>query len=176
MKEYIKARVLQYPLMQAADVIKMVYQITFGAEHLLTDLKMAKEYFDTEFDNTPITEEPVMEVLSPDIARINFGGFKKNHGSKTKLWDVFVKSATNKRGTNEEFIANLSETLAVLEEKTEAERFQEMKQAIDEYLEGGIHPVHHSAIYHEHYHPHYRVVLLKEAKRILNEYLGGSNE
>ena len=168
MKECLAVLIKRYPLMEASDYLKLCYQATFGAEHLLTDIKEARSYFDQEFDEAPIKNEVVVDVISDDIVRINFGGFKRI-GDKEALWQAFLTTATTKRGSDALFIKNIKEILAFLKETLDNTTYQTIKKGVDEYIKGGIRPLHHSEQYRTHYQPHYRVVDQKWVDELLKK-------
>jgi len=47
---YLTKQMTAHPCMQPQDIVKMCYQATFGAEHLLSDMDGAKKYFYEEYD------------------------------------------------------------------------------------------------------------------------------
>lgn len=167
MDKYLIELIKKYPLMDTADIIKYCFQKTFGAEHLLSNVEMARKYFDEEYDSVEELAIPPVEVLSENIARVNFTGFKYLGGKKEALWQAFLQTAILPQGTEAEFITNINTCKEVITEYFPKDKASKMLQEIDNYLKNGIHPVHHSAQYRENYNPHYRVVLTKLANNLL---------
>ena len=44
-RDYLTMQMNMHPSIQPQDIVKMCYQATFGAEHLLSDEDNAKRYF-----------------------------------------------------------------------------------------------------------------------------------
>ena len=49
-KEYLREQVALHPSMQPQDVVKLLFQAAFGAEHLLTDKDAAFRWLQKEFE------------------------------------------------------------------------------------------------------------------------------
>lgn len=146
---YLNEQRARHPSMEARDALKLCYQAAFGAEHLLSDINKAKEYFDREFEEANATNEPLFERISDEVCRVNIGAWKKEGLPSAWLFKMFVLSC--------EIKVESSKTFA--EYAVEAEKeFDDFKTFFSEYLKGGIRPVHHSDCYREAEQPHYRVV------------------
>lgn len=145
--DYVKAQLANHPGMQAQDIIKLCYQAAFGAEHILQDKAAAEAYFYKEYEATPDTDEPLFEAISPEVCRVNFGGWKRENLPPQWLFRMFVHS---------EYLAEEERFLAYLQAAIPpAER--------EAYLAGGIRAVHHSDSYREVNQPHYRIVFSRFA-------------
>ena len=155
---YIEDQFALHPSMEIQDVIKLCYQATFGAEHLLEDLEKARQYFNEEFERTKETKEPLEEYITPLICRVNFGAWKKKGLPPEQLFDIFVKSASSARGNRECFLSYV-ERARVLSPFPA----KEWSKFVENYTEGDIRPVHHSMAYKEREKPAYRVVLTEYA-------------
>ena len=155
-EECLRKQLKNHPSMAERDVIKMCYQATFGAEHLLLDLGKAKAFFDEEFQSTEASEEPIYEELNEEIVRVNFGAWKKAGLSKEALFEAFVKSTQGVGGTDKALLECLARAEIVLEEAGfDMDVWAEAKAA---YIEAGMNPVHHSQGYRAAENPAYRVV------------------
>ncbi len=167
MNKYLIEHLQTHPLATASDIIKFCYQATFGAEHLLLDTERARYYFDIEYDGTNPAEGLIIEVLSDKIVRVNFAGYKYGCYDKEVLWKAFVNCATTKRGTEAEFINNINVTCQMLLEYFDAKKANQLIEEINDYLNGGIRPIHHSDLYRNSYDPHYRLIEATEVEKIL---------
>lgn len=155
-EEALREQLKNHPSIESRDVIKMCYQATFGAEHLLLDLDKAKAFFDEEFESTPSKDQQLTEALNEEIVRVNFGAWKKAGLSKEVLFAAFVKSTQGVGGTNEALMNCLGRAEVVLEEaEFDMATWTGVKDA---YIESGMNPVHHSQRYRDTEHPAYRVV------------------
>ena len=74
---YLKEQCARHPSMEARDVLKLCFQAAFGAEHILSDVNKAKDYFFREFEYVSPTDEPVFERISDEVCRVNLGAWKK---------------------------------------------------------------------------------------------------
>lgn len=139
---FLRQQLDRHPGMQTRDVIKLCYQAAFGAEHILQDKAAAEAYFYKEYEETPATDEPLFEAISPEVCRVNFGGWKREKLPPQWLFRMFVHSEY--RAEESRFLAYLQAALPLAEREA--------------YLAGGIRPVHHSDSYREANYPHYRIV------------------
>ena len=155
-EEALRKQLKNHPSIELQDIIKMCYQATFGAEHLLLDLEKARAFFEEEFEATEASDEPVYEELNEEIVRVNFGAWKKAGLPKEELFAAFVKSTQGVGGTDEALLNCLGRAERVLEEAGfDMEAWAEAKAA---YIEAGMNPVHHSQGYRDAESPAYRVV------------------
>ncbi len=95
--EVLLAQCALHPSLTPQDAIKLCYQASFGAEHLLHDPIGAKAFFLQEFaavrpEDTPL--EPLIEKISADFCRINLRGWKAQGLPATWLFSLFLQSTT----------------------------------------------------------------------------------
>ena len=155
-EEALRKQLKNHPSIEPQDIIKMCYQATFGAEHLLLDLEKARAFFEEEFEATEASDEPVYEELNEEIVRVNFGAWKKAGLPKEDLFAAFVKSTQGVGGTDEALLNCIGRAESVLKEAGfDMEAWAEAKAA---YIEAGMNPVHHSQGYRDAESPAYRVV------------------
>ncbi|MBQ9960428.1 MAG: hypothetical protein IJP00_00820 [Firmicutes bacterium] len=155
-EECLKEQLKNHQSMANRDVIKMCYQATFGAEHLLLDMDKAKTFFDREYEATDAKEEAVWEPLNEEIVRVNFGGWKRAGLSKEELFKMFAESTKDVGGTKEELLKCLE--CAELVIKAAGFDMDVWHKELTEYIESGMNPVHHSEQYRYAENPAYRVV------------------
>lgn len=155
---YIKSQLELHSSMQPQDIIKLCYQAAFGAEHLLSDKKLALTYFNEEFANTEPSDGDLYEQISDNIYRINLGAWKSTNMPSEWLFEMFVNSMKPLENGSESFHDYL---------KTLDENFDEFGFAFSQslwfefkttYLKDGIRAVHHSQIYRDSEKPAYRIV------------------
>lgn len=149
MEKYLSEQYRLHPSESAQDVIKQCYQAAFGAEHLMTDKKSAKEYFIKEYKSCPPSDAPLFEPISEDTARVNLGAWKKAGLSPDLLFDLFSESAAPRENGKTLMISYLSDAKKI---------FPEYSREIDEYIHIGMPPVRHSEGYRAAEDPHYRIV------------------
>ncbi len=146
---YLKEQRALHPSMQARDALKLCYQAAFGAEHLLSDIGRARAYFDSELQAIEPTDEALFENISDEICRVNLGAWKREGLNPSWLFEMFRLSCSKTADSTKAF-AEYAEAAA--------EEIDDFKLFFDEYLKGGIRPVHHSDSYRTAERPHYRVV------------------
>ena len=84
----IRTHVELYPVMQARDVYKLLYQSICGAEHLMTSARAFEQYLRAEFEaETAADDEPLLVPLRMDglLSRINLRPYKARGGSVEAL-------------------------------------------------------------------------------------------
>lgn len=146
--------------LEPQDVYKLIYQRVFGPEHLLSDVRSAKERLYLEVLHLPATprSEPLLEPLSPVLCRINLGPFVQEGGSVEVLW-------RHVRHTVREFQPG---TLVDLERHwrrflTTAWAGRYAPEGLEQFWQRmatvDFPSVHHSRTYAEANAPHYRVIL-----------------
>ena len=71
MSQYLSNQFSLHPSMQPDDIIKLCYQVSYGAEHLLQDVESAKRYFFLEWESIAAEDKPLYEEISPSYVRLN---------------------------------------------------------------------------------------------------------
>ena len=159
MKDILQYHVATHPSMTARDAIKLCYQATFGAEHLLTDITRAKAYFDREWQQTPAADTPVAEPLSENYVRIALGAWKHFGLPPQWLFKMFFDTASTPSGAStEELTTKLNEVAALAADGEMPFSAALWQDACNEYLQNGGGAVHHSESYRAAEKPVYRVV------------------
>lgn len=151
---YLTEQIKRHPSMQPRDIAKLCFQAANGAEHLLTDVDRAREYFFEEFESTDATDEPLYEYICSDRVRLNLGGWKKQGLNPEWLFNIFVSSAEDSHKYLDGLLSVADKW--VKKEKT-AFSYSEWQTFLKEYRENKMPPVRHSEIYREKERPAYRV-------------------
>ncbi len=164
---YFLKQINRHPSMQYQDAVKLCYQAAFGAEHILSNLECAYTYLVAEFDAVSPTDEPIYEQISPCVARVNLGAWKREGHLAETLFDLFKSSAFVIENSNEKFVDFLDIAEGVLSEKMpEFDRIAWVT-FLENHKKAGMPPVHHSDFYRENENPHYRIVKISELEKIL---------
>ncbi len=85
-----------YPLMNAEDIYKMLYQGTMGVVHFIDSPQSAKEYLIFEFDKIEADSSiQLIEPVSTDgkMVRLNLRAYKNKGGKIQPLFDAMMKTA-----------------------------------------------------------------------------------
>lgn len=163
LESIIKTHLSRYPLMEPADVVKLLYQNEFGGGHLISDPARSLAYLQQEWESlsseTADPGTPLLEDIGSGLRRLHLAPAKAG-GLYTpeQINDWFVRSAAVHRGSRENFLA----TLEWLEKKAANLPLRFTKEALQTYLttyrREGCPMVSHSESYRRAYHPAYRVV------------------
>ncbi|MBR2902103.1 MAG: (d)CMP kinase [Clostridia bacterium] len=142
---------------QPRDVVKMCYQAAFGAEHLLGDLDAAREYFYREYHSVEPVSGHIFEPISPYTCRVNMGAWRAAGLDPSWLFNMFVSSIGPQSPGDETFLQYLTQAEELIGSGTTGMDLEEYKLFIQEYLQNGISPVHHSDTYRQGEKPAYRL-------------------
>ncbi|MCL1786352.1 MAG: hypothetical protein FWG38_00075 [Defluviitaleaceae bacterium] len=165
MTDYIKQQVALHPSITPQDALKMCFQAAFGAEHLLTDMGKVEGYFAREYESCRPTDEPLYEMIAPEVCRVNLAAWKKLNLPPAWLFRLFVEAAASVRlpDSNARFFEYVNEWSEFVRKNGQALAFSfaEFEAAVAEYLTacgGKLQAVHHSPQYREAEKPAYRVI------------------
>ena len=169
-KDILITQARSHPSFRPADAVKLCYQATFGAEHLLTDKERARNYFFSEYESVDASDVPLLECISEDYCRANLSAVKSLGISPETVFEAFFLTANEKSGNAEE---ELLERLGVVSELSKSEylpfSYDEFEAFLSEYKAIGGGPVHHSEEYRKAEHPAYRVIAKKYTYSFLKE-------
>lgn len=155
-RDLLLGHFMKYPLLQAEDIFKYLFQSAFGCEHLVSDPSAALNY---------IKKEREMSVSSPTLDELD-GEYTRVHISclaPETLARIFCLSAKKEDG------------LASLEAKLEVAKAlvangdlpldgEDFSRKLEAWRQAGYPALHHSDAFREAYRPAYRVIANKYAK------------
>ena len=151
MKEFIKQQLVLHPSITQQDAVKMCFQAAYGAEHLLTDITKARDYFLTEFEACGPSGVPVAEFIAPEVCRVNLAAWKRLALPWEWLFNLFVESAKVPMPTGDDlFFEYVNEWSSYARDNGLGLAFSFAGQKPQ--------PVHHSGQYREAEKPAYRVI------------------
>lgn len=149
-----------YPLSTPQDFIKLIYQNSFGPNHLNIDHDMAIKRITNELKEVERTSEYIEDIgngyvryylyLDMDIQNVVnefISSCKKRDEKDLRLFYRKI-SLFNKLVNKGKIKLNKKET----------------SKAVKDYLFSTINPVSHSKIYKDNYHPHYILIKKMEAE------------
>lgn len=163
-KDCLRQQLQLHPSMQPRDVVKLCYQAACGAEHLLSDIDGAKQYFEEEFASVSLREEPLYEQISDSVCRVNLGAWKQKGLPAEKLFRMFTGTVFQTDG-KQRLTAYLSAAEAVLRE-TDFD-MEAWAQFLSDYMENGMPAVRHSERYRAAEQPAYRIVGIQWIQSLL---------
>jgi len=161
LRPIILAQVARHPLMQPADLYKLLHQAAMGSAHAIDDRAGAKMWMDREVSvmgAVPAVE--LVDTIAPggEVVLVNLRPWVAAGRSTDSLLDAFVASANAiPRDT-----AKLVHYLAVADTLAGEGRLPfgatAWRDLVTGLRRGGYPAVHHSPEYESAYRPAYRVV------------------
>ena len=153
----------RYPKMMIQDYLKVLYQSCFGPHHLQGNpsYDIAQTILEKELDNISIITNRYIEDIGNGYVRIYLDAILTNQISKEDLLKRFVSSMIETLDLKKNIICfheGLKQLIDLCSNGTLPFSKTECEKRIQEYINNGIHPIHHSTEYNNLYHPHYRVV------------------
>jgi hypothetical protein len=156
------------PEMRARDVYKLLYQGVYGVGHLMGP--GVWDYLQREAKSLDVKDqpgEPLMESVSVDasMVRVNLRPFIAKNYSLIKLMEAMRNSEI--KGKPSEFL-ELWDAFTELVWSGQLDFDQEEVCNVNKSLNRDKpEPMHHTQQYRDAYHPAYRVVLKREALKII---------
>ncbi len=151
-----------YPSSTLQDLYNFYFQDYFGPGHLITDPEAAENYLDYELQQDDYKDTVMLFPTGHkgNFVRVNLQLIKNGTLSKTEFMKHFLRSANGVSGISiEQWKEEWDRILAVIEQVSPGlPGFREDRQAIDSLLAKGEYVVHHSPLFMETYHPHYRII------------------
>jgi len=161
-REVLDWHLERYPLLQAADIYKLVHQSVFGPGHIIEDESQARQSLERELADLRKrccmqAADPV-EPLDPDnrLVRVNLETLRDVDDAADRLLPVLLASASGVRGGAEEMEKRLEQAVAWC-----CDNLPEQADPLSDLSEenrDGFPPRHHSEVYNLAYRPAYRVV------------------
>lgn len=167
----IKKHIERYPLIQATDVYKLLYQGIFGVRHIISEKTW--ERLIEEADRISLKEyldEPLTEQISTDkhFVRVNLRPYIRKGLSLRKLYNAMTKTAKDK-GDTEKFISHWITFKNLIKSEEIEFNPNEIAQIEKSLNKEGPIPRHHSKKYRDAYYPAYRVVKKELFDSLLRE-------
>ena len=157
-RDYLREQAERHPAMKPQDAMKMIYQASYGAEHLLEDEEAARKYLLDELEQVPATTGiPLFEYISEDMCRVNLGAWKGKGLPADWLFKIFILSAKGWKNGEESFKNLLEEADDAAARGWLTFTNDEWQAYKKEYLKDGIRAVHHSESYRKAEAPAYRL-------------------
>ena len=158
------------PKSEIQDFIKLIYQGTFGGEHLVKNKETVFNYLLTECNQIEISNkyEPLYEIISDEYVRINLVPYIKGNFSLKELNDCFCEQKAN-RSLNT-LIERINIFLDLVSDNTIKLNKEETTSFLEEYRKNNFPVFHHTIEYRNEYNPHYRVVPIDFLSNEMKEY------
>lgn len=149
----------KYPQSTAQDYVKLLYQAEFGCEHIMGDFVLG--YIESELPQSDNLDTTLIEPISDEYCRVHLSEYKRKGYSAATI--AHCMKAVKSNGSIEHLQQMLGEFVSLVEQGAIPLSLSETNNFVTEYTEAGCPPVHHSQVFRDKYHPHYRVVYRKHA-------------
>ena len=164
--EYFAEQLRLHPYTEPRDAVKLCYQASFGAEHLLLDITAAREYFDDEFLAVNGDANRLFEQISPDYYRVNLTAWKHKSLPQSWLFEMFRMTAANGKNSGIQFSDCLGAMETLVKNNEAPFTLSAWNDFFQTYDVTAPTPVHHSETFRQHEHPAYRIVAAQYVKLI----------
>ena len=169
-KEALKKLILDefslHPEAELIDYYKLFFQGTFGPEHLIQNPDSAYKYLKDEIEKNTIFENELYQNISylNNFYRVNLRVIKDRIVSLDEFFNAFLNSRKLKNKlSKQEWIEEWNFIQKNILELNIP--FKNLKGQIDSLqikIKDNNLCFHHSITYKKKYHPHYRIISLKE--------------
>lgn len=151
----LKTQLDKYPQMQPSDLLKLLYQHAYGCGHLCADEAYAAQQLRNEAEHMPESAEnsAKIEPIGNGYCRVPLSLLQHTTLSIDTLNRMFMQSAIEQGAP--QILVDLVEDV---QQSGVPYDWQAVRKALQRWLEEGAQTFSHSAVYHEAYQPHYRVI------------------
>ena len=162
MKKVMLSHIIKYPLMQPADMVKLLFQSEFAGGHLISNPAASLARLTDECrDAAPRTAADAFEPIGCGLCRLHLGALPALGISPQTVSRLFAATANTVIGTSKRFGEKLDSFLACCRTGELPFDITEAEAYVRDYRALGCPPVSHSDTYRIAYSPAYRIV--KEA-------------
>ena len=141
------------------DAVKLAFQAAYGAEHMLSDIQKAKDYFFDEYakEHAPA---PLVDKIAHDVIRVNLAAWKEAKLPPEWLFDLFVLSSGEKKSNPLELFQSYLQELGELAKKGDLPfSYSSWEEYTLDYNKNAKPTaVHHSDEYRKKEKPAYRII------------------
>lgn len=161
-----------YPKSTLQDIYKHFYQDYFGPEHAISDTASARRYLQNELNTFSSSNNPMIEELGyrNNFVRINLDAVKNEIITEDDLFHAFIESTDFK--SDDQWVMEWKQILTIIKKTNiSISNLEQDEFKIDSILQ--LYPnaaLHHSNIFRENYHPHYRIVKTSIYEQRLKKY------
>ena len=156
----IEHQLHDYPCSTMQDIYKFFYQDFFGPEHMITDSASVKNYLQYELSQPTVKLNDTYYYpldYNKNYVRVNLNTISDGLLTADQFLNAFIESANSNTKVAQCDWAEVWDTIAIIAIEcgvnTNYEELVTLIQASKLRK-----PVHHSKIYNQTYHPHYRLV------------------
>ncbi|MDX1394718.1 MAG: hypothetical protein R3195_10005 [Gemmatimonadota bacterium] len=157
----VRTHAARYPLMETADIYKLLHQAVLGSEHAVTDLAGARAWLDREIaELEPGPPEPLIDPLGAagSVVRIHLRPFLEAGGDPDRLAEAFALTADRVSAGPTDLGCALEAAVAGLATDGAMSAARDLERFAAARLDEGYPAVHHSDAFAAAYGPAYRVI------------------
>lgn len=151
-----------YPFSTLQDLYKSYFQDYFGPGHMIGNPETAWNYLEYELAQIDYTDTVMLFPTGyrGNFVRVNLQLIRNGTLPTTAFMEEFIRSANAVTGISmEDWKKEWEKILAVIRVSSPGlPGFEEDRRYIDSLLAEGEYVVHHSKLFMETYHPHYRII------------------
>lgn len=147
----------KYPKLQVQDLMKYMFQSSFGCEHLIACPEAAEEYIKKEAEQCGTLTEAYTEPLAGDYCRVHLGYIREGLNPAT-LAKLFFLSAGHVEVGRERLEEKIAALMEAVEEGLLPFEKATVEETIEKWREAGYPACHHSEAFRAAYAPAYRLV------------------
>lgn len=152
-KEYILNQFKLYPQLELQDLMKFLYQSSFGCEHLVSDFSTVKSSIEQELQNHQDSSNSI-EELDGDYIRLHL-----NYGLNVNtLSTLFIRSCQQEKNGIKQLEDKIQTLLDLIFDNTLPFSFEKSKDLLLKWKKEGYPAIHHSDTFNQLYHPAYRLI------------------
>lgn len=162
-KDSVNNQLSVYPQSSLQDIYKNFFQDRFGPGHLIPDTAMAGEYLREELGSyTEVSQNPLLERIGweGNYYRVSLDVLKLGIIPADVYLETFVESANSVPAVSSDEWKNEWKKITDVIEKMNLALpdYESDKAKIQNLIEKGDFVVHHSPVFENTYHPHYRII------------------
>lgn len=154
-----------YPLMELADIYKLIYQGVMGPEHMVATQQEFTRRLEVEFESQLQDDgHPVLEVIRPDfqLFRLNLRPYKASHTGIDELIPAMLATTKLITGTLDDVRAVWLDFSNDVEQGRISGFSSSLRDGFNNWLDQQSYPpIHHSEVYTREYRPAYRLISSK---------------
>ena len=159
---FVRGYFEKYPEATLQDIYKGSFQDVFGPAHILTDRQAVIRYIESELKASTSFEEDDYQPCGwqGNFYQVNLKVIADGRVPMDVFVDAFMASANGIDTTlTPAFVKDWQELQqAVRTVRPQLEGYREDSTLLAHLLKEGKYVVHHSRMFNEHYHPHYRII------------------
>ena len=181
-KDAIREQLRTYPESRVQDIYKSFCQDNLGPGHLISNVESARAYLMDELQNyqadldSGFYKKPKLRYIpvgdAGNYVRVDLAVVLDSLMSADMLLNAFVRSANEGKTLSEEaWKAKWASVKRILRKDfTSIPDMEEDLAAIDSLMAEGQLILHHSRVFNQAYHPHYRIVARDIFEKELKTY------